>query len=205
MHLLEETSTLKITLTHDDGVWCEEIIVPEMRLLEHEGEDSDHLVLALDQAPAGGVGADLTVYFSCVPKGRLHLPYSLREMAERVRHSKVKLYHGVDLELQVFGKGNVERILHDLDCPVERMQAQEAAYPAGAGGGGGGDMFTYRRSVITGRYVVFQMFIIVFRIQRRHPYFPRRERPHPDRRSAGVDHRAQEAQGGDGEPPKGDA
>ncbi len=149
IHLLEETSTLKLTLTHDDGVWCEEIIVPELKLLRHEGEDSDHLVLALDQGVSSG--ADLTVYFSCVPKGRLHLPHSLREMYERVRHSKVKLYHGVDLELEVMGKGNVERILHDLDCPVERMQAQEApsytpvAGRAGGGGAQGDPYYTYRR------------------------------------------------------------
>lgn len=141
VHLLEDSSTLKLTLTHDDGVWCEEIVVPELKLLQHEGEDSDHLVLALDQGVSSG--ADLTVYLSCVPKGRLHLPHSLREMHERVRHSKVKLYHGVDLELEVFGKGNVERILHDLNCPVERMQAQEAPPP----GRPGDPLYTYRRCV----------------------------------------------------------
>ncbi len=151
VHLLEDTSTLKLTLTHDDGVWCEEIVLPELKLLRHEGEDTDHLLLAVDQS--GSSGADLTVYFSCVPKGRLHLPFSLREMHERVRHSKVKLYHGKDLELQVLGKGNVERILHDLDCPVERMQAQEAPPPYGGRGRAvatttDDDRYTYRRGDI---------------------------------------------------------
>jgi hypothetical protein len=46
-------------------------------------------------------GADVTIYFSCVPKGRFTMPYSLREMVEKNPHSKVKLYHGEDLELQV--------------------------------------------------------------------------------------------------------
>ena len=46
-------------------------------------------------------GADVTVYFSCVPKGRVHMPHSLRDMQERVKNSKVKLYHGQDLELEV--------------------------------------------------------------------------------------------------------
>ena len=46
-------------------------------------------------------GADVTIYFSCVPKGRFTMPYSLREMVERNPQSKVKLYHGEDLEIQV--------------------------------------------------------------------------------------------------------
>jgi hypothetical protein len=96
--LLEATSTLKITLNHQDGVWCENIIVPELKLLANAVED-DHLVITIEQK--GKSGADLTVYFSCVPKGRLHIPYSLREMIEKVKHSKVKLYHGDDLEIRV--------------------------------------------------------------------------------------------------------
>ena len=46
-------------------------------------------------------GAYVTIYFSCVPKGRFHMPYSLREMVEKEPHSKIKLYHGEDLEIQV--------------------------------------------------------------------------------------------------------
>lgn len=98
IHLLEETSTLKITLNHQDGIFCENIVVPEMRLLRNATED-DHLVISFEQKRK--TGADLSIYFSCVPKGRLHLPYSLREMIEKVKHSKVKLYHGEDLELKV--------------------------------------------------------------------------------------------------------
>ena len=89
---------MKITLNHQDGIWCENIVVPELNLLRNATED-DHLVLTFEQKRKSG--ADLTVYFSCVPKGRLHLPYSLREMLQMVKHSKVKLYHGDDLELKV--------------------------------------------------------------------------------------------------------
>ena len=48
-----------------------------------------------------GSEAYITVYFSCIPKGRVHMPFSLREMIERVKHSKVKLYKGMDIELKV--------------------------------------------------------------------------------------------------------
>ena len=98
IHLLEESSTLKISLDHQDGVWCENIVVPELRLLRNATEN-DHLVISFEQKRK--TGADLTVYFSCVPKGRLHLPYSLREMLQMVKHSKVKVFHGNDLELKV--------------------------------------------------------------------------------------------------------
>ena len=60
----------------------------------------DHLVLVFDQR-RGESGADLTLYFSCIPKGRVHMPLSLREMIEKVKHSKVKIYHGSDIELTV--------------------------------------------------------------------------------------------------------
>ena len=72
IHLLEESSTLKISLDHQDGVWCENIVVPEMRLLRNATEN-DHLVISFEQKRK--TGSDFTVYFSCVPKGRLHLPY----------------------------------------------------------------------------------------------------------------------------------
>ena len=29
------------------------------------------------------------------------MPFSLRELQEKVKHSKIKLYHGDDIELQV--------------------------------------------------------------------------------------------------------
>ena len=98
MHLIEETSTLKFSLKHYDGIWCENIMVPELRLLGN-ATSNDHLVISFEQKRK--TAADLTVYFSCVPKGRLHLPLSLREMHGMVKHSKVKLYHSNDLELKV--------------------------------------------------------------------------------------------------------
>ena len=98
--MLEETSTLKISLNHEDGTWCEEVVVPELKLLQDEDED-DHLVLEIEQRRGEGAGADIAIYFSCVPKGRIHMPFTLRELQEKVKHSKVKLYHGKDLELEV--------------------------------------------------------------------------------------------------------
>ena len=47
------------------------------------------------------IGAYITIYSSCIPKGRVHMPFSLREMIERVKYSKVKLYKGVDVDLKV--------------------------------------------------------------------------------------------------------
>ena len=98
--MLEESSELKITLSRPDGVWCENIIVPELKLLGNAPDD-DHLVISFEQRRGGGSGAYLTVYFSCVPKGRVEMPVSLREMIEKVKYSKVKIYHGDDIELQV--------------------------------------------------------------------------------------------------------
>ena len=46
-------------------------------------------------------GAYITIYSSCIPKGRVHMPFSLREMIEKVKYSKVKLYKGVDIDLKV--------------------------------------------------------------------------------------------------------
>jgi hypothetical protein len=94
---LEDNNTLKITLKHADGVWCEDIVVPELKLLRDDTED-DHLVVVVEQKQNA---SDLTIYFSCVPKGRVHMPFALREMQEKVKNSKVKLYHGEDLELTV--------------------------------------------------------------------------------------------------------
>ena len=102
IHLLEDTSELKISLKYSDGeTWCENIVVPELKLLQNSADDSDdHLVIVFDQKAASG-GADLTIYFSCIAKGRVHMPLSLREMIEKVKHSKVKIYHGSDIELTV--------------------------------------------------------------------------------------------------------
>ena len=101
IHLLEDSSELKISLSDGDDVWCENIVVPELKLLENTDDGSaDHLVISFEQR-RGEQGAYLTVYFSCVPKGRIQMPLSLREMIEKVKHSKVKIYHGADIELRV--------------------------------------------------------------------------------------------------------
>jgi hypothetical protein len=93
-------------------------------------------------------GSAVTVYFGCVPKGRLQMPYSLKEIHEKVKHSKVKLFHGEDLELQVHSKSDVETVLHSLDCPVERMQAQEAPRYRRPGDPADDDLYSYRRGDI---------------------------------------------------------
>ena len=46
-------------------------------------------------------GAYITIYSRCMLKGRVHMPFSFREMIERVKYSKVKLYKGVDIDLKV--------------------------------------------------------------------------------------------------------
>ena len=99
---MTSTNTLKLSLNHADGVWCEEIVVPEMKLLENDDED-DHLVLHFDQSgrDEDKRGCQITVYISCVPKGKVHMPFTLRELQQKVTHSKVKLYHAKDLDLQV--------------------------------------------------------------------------------------------------------
>jgi len=140
IHLLEDTSTLKFTLKHQDGTWCENIIVPELRLLGNT-TTNDHLVISFEQGKKSG--GHLLVYFSCIPKGRLHLPYSLKEMNHQVKHSKVKLYHGDDLEIKVDGNASLDAILEDLECPVERMQAQDPA-----NGDPNDDLYSYRRGDI---------------------------------------------------------
>ena len=50
---------------------------------------------------SSNIGAYITIYSSCIPKGRVHMPFSFREMIERVKYSKVKLYKGVDVDLKV--------------------------------------------------------------------------------------------------------
>jgi hypothetical protein len=46
--LLEDSNTIKLSLHHGEGVWCEEIVIPELKLLSKE-DQNDHLVLELDQ------------------------------------------------------------------------------------------------------------------------------------------------------------
>lgn len=52
IHLLEDTNTLKLTLNHAEGTWCEEIVIPEIKLLS-EDDTNDHLVIELNQVRIG--------------------------------------------------------------------------------------------------------------------------------------------------------
>ena len=103
-------------------------------------QKNDHLVISIEQHRKAG--AYVTIYFSCVPKGRFTMPYSLREMVEK--NSKVKLYHGEDLEIQVSSKewpftravfdagsyviqsqcGKLENFLSSLKCSSRKHQMQ---------------------------------------------------------------------------------
>ena len=57
VYLLEDTSEIKLSLNHDDGLWCENIHVPELKLLPNQSSNeidnvqstSDHLVLFVEQ------------------------------------------------------------------------------------------------------------------------------------------------------------
>ena len=58
MYLLEDTSEIKLSLNHDDGLWCENIGVPELKLLPNQTSSNeidnvqstgDHLVLYVEQ------------------------------------------------------------------------------------------------------------------------------------------------------------
>ena len=60
VYLLEDTSEIKLSLNHDDGLWCENIHVPELKLLPNQSSSSsneidnvqsksDHLVLFVEQ------------------------------------------------------------------------------------------------------------------------------------------------------------
>jgi len=121
VHLLEDSNTLKLTLAQNDidSVWCEDIVLgPELQLRREE--DADHLMLAFDTKRNS-----LTIYFSCIGKGQVQMPVSLKELQHRMKHSKVMVYHPSSLELAVYSKKSNEEVLEELDCRVERMQAQE--------------------------------------------------------------------------------
>ena len=94
----------------------------ELQLLRNS--EDDHLVLAFNQG--GRHGSKLTVYFACIGKGQLNMPTSLRSLKHKMKHSKVKMYHPSDIELVVHSKRTADEVLESLECPVERMQAQEA-------------------------------------------------------------------------------
>ncbi len=48
--------------------------------------------------------SNLDIYFGCASKGRLQMPYSLKVVQEKFPHTKVKLYHGNDLDIKVMIK-----------------------------------------------------------------------------------------------------
>ena len=104
-------------------VWCEDIVLgSELQLLRNS--EDDHLVLAFSQD--GRHGSKLTVYFSCIGKGQLSMPTSLRALRHKMKHSKVKMYHPADIEIIVHNRKTADEVLESLECPVERMQAQQA-------------------------------------------------------------------------------
>ena len=147
IHLIEDTNALKFAIHRTDEIWSEDMEVPELKDQSSDEEDEkDHLVVEISQAPSG---SEIAVFFGCNPKGRIRMPFSLRDMLEKVKTSKVKLYHGEDLDLSVHAKESIESVLGDLNCPPasESMQAQEAAN-GGGGGRGGGDLYSYRRGDI---------------------------------------------------------
>jgi hypothetical protein len=117
------------------GVWCEDIVLgPELQL--RRGDDADHLLVAFDQAGQHGskvapggpslslLSSQVTIYFSCIGKGQVHMPVSLRDLLHRMKKSKVKVYHPSELEMTVFSKKTTPEVLEELECPDagERMQ-----------------------------------------------------------------------------------
>ena len=122
-------------------VWCEDIeLGTEVQLLRQSNKD-DHLVLVFDQTRHHD--PKLTVYFSCIGKGQLSMPTSLRNLKQQMHHSKVKLYHPFANDIDVHSKKTGEEVLEKLRCPVEKMQAQEASQRNSET-----DLYSYRRGDI---------------------------------------------------------
>ena len=145
IHMVENINALRFAIHHAEEIWSEDIVIRELKDYDDNGEDEkDHLVVEITTIPSG---SDIAVYFGCNHKGRIHMPYSLRDMLEKVKSSKVKVFHGEDLDFSVHPKESTDSVLEDLNCPVESMQAQEAAN-RGRGGGGDGDLYSYRRGDI---------------------------------------------------------
>ena len=146
IHLIEDTNAVKFAIHRIDEIWSEDIVVPELKdRSTFEEDEKDHLVVEITTVQSG---SEIAVFFGCNPKGRIHMPYSLRDMLEKVKTSKVKVYHGEDLDFSVHAKESTESVLGELNCPTETMQAQEAANRGRGGGGGGGDLYSYRRGDI---------------------------------------------------------
>lgn len=66
------------------------------------------------------------------------MPTSLRSLKHQMLYSKVKMYHPRDNSVQVHSKRSGEEVLEQLNCPIEKMQAQEAE----------NDLYSYSRGDI---------------------------------------------------------
>jgi len=162
VHLLEDTATIKLTLVHPDGVWCENIeLGAELDLYRDSQAKDDHLLIAINQvghhhrsAAGSGNGGTITVWFSCTEKGHVEMPYSLRQLKQRMKHSKVKLYHPRDISVTIHPLTPVDSLLSDFHCQIEKMQAQQPMGPAGvqqpvgSAGVDNGDLYSYSRGDI---------------------------------------------------------
>ncbi|XP_023326151.1 uncharacterized protein LOC111699660 [Eurytemora carolleeae] len=126
VHLLEDTGTIKLTLVHPDGVWCEDInLGSELQLLKNQNKD-DHLVIAFDQSGHGG--SKVTVFFSCIGKGQVRMPFSLRQLKQKMKHSKLKMYHPRDVAISIQNQKSANSVLVDLNCQLEKMQVQNKIF-----------------------------------------------------------------------------
>ena len=144
IHILEDTSVLKFAVHRKDGNWNEQISIPELKALGYNEEnENDHLVVEIAQLSRR---SEIAVYFGCSPKGRIQMPYSLRDMTEKVKNSKVKVYQGESIDFTVYDTESADSALDDLGCHTETMQAEEAS--PDQRGRGGGDLYSYRRGDI---------------------------------------------------------
>ena len=143
--ILEDTSDLKFAVHRKDGNWNEQISVPELKAHGYNDEENenDHLVVEITQLSSR---SEIAVYFGCSPQGRIQMPYSLRDMTEEVKNSKVKVYHGEDIDFSVYDTESTDSALDDLGCRTETMQAQEAS--PNQRGRDGGNLYSYRRGDI---------------------------------------------------------
>ena len=103
-------------------VWCQDIELGSEVELTRQRRKDDHLVLVFDQRFHD---PKITAYFACLGKGQFEMSKSLRSLKQEMPYSKVKLYHPKDVEVEVYSKKTGEEVLELLDCPRERMQAQQ--------------------------------------------------------------------------------
>lgn len=140
VHLIEDSRTIKLTLVHSEGVWCENIILgPELDLFKNQVED-DHLIISFSQD--GRHGSKVTIHFSCIGKGQVSMPVSLQDLKYQLRHSKIKVYHPRDISISIHSEKTSDEVLSELKCRVDRMQAQEPPM------GSESDLYSYSRGDI---------------------------------------------------------